>query len=405
VAEEGAYEVSLVRALPRSVLALGGELKNTICWARGTTARISASFENLRDAQCFALFGQAVRAWPADWGAAPDALAHDLHPEYLSSKLAQRCQSVVQPKWERPPCRDAGVSELQQIRGMEAPPTLWPGVPRVGVQHHAAHVAGCCAAEGVWDECLGIAFDGTGYGPDGTIWGGEFFRGSIPRGFTRIGRLRPFSLAGGERAIHEPWRIAAALARDAGIDWPRPAAVPDATFAIVRGMLAAGAPNVVQTSSAGRLFDGVAALLGVCTHATREAEAAIALEAAAANDHACRVQTTLPVACATAGDGVLELDWRPMVRALWDAHVRGAAVSAGAREFHAWLAQAVGNMCACLGSAPTLVAGGGVFWNKILTAALCDESARRGMRLVTPRRVPPSDAGISLGQAVLAAFA
>lgn len=407
-----ATSIRMARALPRGVLALGGELKNTVCWARGTTARVSRPFENLREASCFAAFAQTAELWPAAWGAAPAVLAHDLHPEYLSSKLARRCQSAVQSMWERPPCRDAAMIAPPLITEFcspntvaAAPPTLWPGVPRLGVQHHAAHVASCCAAEGVWDECLGIAFDGTGYGTDGTIWGGEFFRGSIPRGFTRVGRLRPFALVGGERAIHEPWRIAAALARDAEIAWPTPAAVRGATDAIVRTALAAGAPNVVRTSSAGRLFDGVAALLGVCTHATREAEAAIALEAAATNGTACGLQTTWSVECAPASDGVLELDWRPMLRALWDGHVRGAAVGDSARAFHAWLARAVGALCARLGSEPTLVAGGGVLWNKLFTADLRDECARRGVRLVLPRRVPPSDAGISLGQAVLAAFA
>jgi len=404
----GATELVLARALPRSVLALGGELKNTVCWAQGTTARLSAPVENLREEQQFQHFEQAARTWPAEWGAAPDVLAHDLHPEYLSSKLAQRSRVLACPvpptaAWERPPCRDAGVSELQQVRGMEAPPTLWPGVARVGVQHHAAHVASCCAAEDVWDDCMGIAFDGTGYGTDGTIWGGEFFRGSIARGFQRIGRLRPFALVGGERAIHEPWRIALALAHAAEVAWSTPKEVPDETGEIVQAALAAGAPNVVQTSSAGRLFDGVAALLGLCTTATREAEAAIALEQAAAG--ARGTLKAYPVEISIGAGGLLELDWRPMLRALWDGHTHGVALADSAAAFHQWLADAVGQLWARTAGQATLVASGGVLWNKVFCQRLQTVCAQHGVRLVLPQRVPPSDAGVALGQAVLAAFA
>ncbi|MCX7005252.1 MAG: hypothetical protein NTV22_18545 [bacterium] len=385
---EGATELALARALPRRVLALGGELKNTVCWASGTMTQLSAPVENLREEQNFQRFEQAARTWPAAWGAAPDVLAHDLHPEYLSSKLAQ---------WREPGGR------LQFALQQVAPPTLWPGVARIGVQHHAAHVASCCAAEDVWDECTGIAFDGTGYGTDGTIWGGEFFRGSIERGFQRIGRLRPFALVGGERAIHEPWRIALAMACTAGIAWPVPAEVRGEIAEIVRAALAAGAPNVVQTSSAGRLFDGVAALLGLRTTVTREAQAAIALEQAAAGAHG--MLAALPVEINVSADGVLELDWRPMLRALWAGHTRGVALADSAAAFHQWLAGAVGHLWERTAGPATLVASGGVLWNKVFTGHLQTVCAQRGVRLVLPRRVPPSDAGLALGQAVLAAFA
>jgi len=400
------------------VLALGGELKNTVCWACGTTARLSAPVENLREEPCFQHFEQAARTWPAAWGAAPDVLAHDLHPEYLSNKLAQRSRVMPWPvppaaAGERPPCRAADLTEPpppyteyrspNTAAAAPAPPTLWPGVARIGVQHHAAHVASCCAAEDVWDECTGIAFDGTGYGTDGTIWGGEFFRGSIERGFQRVGRLRPFALVGGERAMHEPWRIALAMACAAGIAWPVPAEVRGETAEIVRAALAASAPNVVQTSSVGRLFDGVAALLGLRTQVTREAQAAIALEQAAAGAHG--TLAAYPVEIGAGADGVLELDWRPMLRALWAGHTRGVALADSAAEFHQWLAGAVGHLWERTAGPATLVASGGVLWNKVFAGHLQTACAQRGVRLVLPRRVPPSDAGLALGQAVLAAFA
>jgi len=250
---------------------------------------------------------------------------------------------------------------------------------------------------------IGLAFDGTGYGSDGMTWGGEFFAGALTTGFKHTGRLRPFLLPGAERAIMEPWRIALALAHAAGIDdIAAPPGVAAATFAMVRCLLTAPVPTVVRTTSVGRLFDGLAALLGLCTFADREAQAARALEQAAA--HAGAVTDEYPVVCGRAEDGLWELDWRPMLRQAYVEQRHGAAPGVIAARFHAWLARASIALVMQAGETAVLVAGGGVLWNSLFKRHLAAQCGVHGIRLVTSRRVPPSDAGVALGQAVLAAY-
>jgi len=360
--------LDLTQRLPMPVLALGAELKSTVCLAHGASAELTEPAVDLQDAASFAAFMASLDALPRAAGVTPAVIAHDLHPDYLSTKAA----------------RDN---------------TVWPGVPRRAIQHHEAHVASCAASEGIWDSCIGLAFDGTGYGTDGTMWGGEFFVGSIVAGFKRVGRLRPMLLPGGPAAIREPWRLALALALEAGVDWPKPADVPDESWRVVHAL--AAQPTTLRSSSMGRLFDGVAALTGVCLRAGREAEAAIAIERAAGTTKAGLI---LPLPVTDIADGMFELDWRPLVTSL-AANVLKSTISSLAAAFHDALSAAVAEACARIaGSGPGIAASGGVFLNQRFTASLRSLLSGRGLWLVTPSRVPCSDAGLSLGQAVLSSF-
>ena len=366
-------ELALTRAIPGSTLGLGGELKNTLCCVTGKKAYLSGTFSDLKDAEVFDGWLTAVESMPEACGMIPESIAYDLHPEYLSHKAAKRAD-------------------------------LWPGVLRAGIQHHEAHVASCAAAEGIWHTTLGLAFDGTGYGTDGTIWGGEIFSGSIEKGFKRTGRFRPFVLPGGEAAIREPWRLAAGLACEAELPdieryWPD--SVGREQWEIVIRLCRTETIPRIMTSSAGRLFDGISALLGICTHAGMEAEAAIALERAAGVEAVHR-RYTLQV---TETAGILEIDWRPMIREIDSdlrAGIRGAAIAAA---FHDSLAATVAEVCADNASREgTVVGSGGVFWNKRFSKVLGKELELRKLQLITSGSIPPSDAGLSLGQAVLAGF-
>lgn len=362
--------IELARALPRAVLALGSETKNTVCCAAGSRAHVSAPRADLACAADYDDFLSAVHAWPAELGSAPARLAHDLHPEYISTKVALRSD-------------------------------IWPDVPRIAVQHHAAHIAACAAAEGVWDDCWGLACDGTGYGGDGTLWGGEILRGSIVSGFTRVARLRPIQLIGGSAAIREPWRIAFALAHDAGITWNKPDAVPDEAWRVARALCTNTALPRLYSSSAGRLFDGVSALLGVCSYAEQEAQAAMALEECAGTTPG-EPRCALP--WARAADDVMELDWRPLVQQLWADYNAGMPCQCLAARFHDTLAAAFVTFCAEHAGPQCIVCGGGVFFNRRFSHTVQVVAEQHGLHCVQPRALPPSDAALSLGQAVLAAF-
>jgi hydrogenase maturation protein HypF len=367
--------VHLKKPLATPVLALGAELKNTICCAEGTTAWLSAPLDDLADAECFARFEARVRSMPAECGVRPRLLAYDCHPAYLSTKFASR-------------------------------PDVLPGVPRVAVQHHEAHLAACAAAENVWGDVIGLAFDGTGYGSDGLLWGGEVFAGGLADGFARRGRFRPITLAGGSAAIREPWRLACALvtaACDTPLDaYPRPQDVPDEAWRVVHHLLAQGPGSGIRSSSLGRLFDGVSALIGLCTYAAREAEAAIALEQAAADTSE---DPLYDLPWLQTRDGLLECDWRPLVRAVVTDLDTARPPGEIAACFHDSLVVSVTEMLCTALPRPVsgvVLGGGGVFWNARLRDGLRAALSAAGLQLVTPTSLPPSDAGISLGQAVLA---
>jgi len=362
-------KIILTKPVLQPTLAFGGELKNTVCCAFGNKAVISEVLQNLEEKQCYDSFLNLIKELPKIVGVTPEIVVYDLHPEYISTKIAMQ--------------KD-----------------VWPKAKKVGIQHHHAHVASSLAAEGIFGEnILGLAFDGTGYGTDGTMWGGEFFVGSVEKGFSRVARFRPIKLIGQAVAIKEPWRIALALAKEAGINqFKKSDKVDEQTWQIVEKLLKL--PQETISSSVGRLFDGVAALMGLCTYANQEAEAAIILEKAAGT---VLSENLYQMPFEKNEDELWEIDWRPMIKEISKDLVSGISKEKIAAAFHDSLAQSVFELCKKIKNeykTSVVVASGGVFWNQRLTKKLNFLFEKN--EFIVSKKVPPSDAGLSLGQAVLA---
>ncbi len=308
--------LTLRTGFPRPVLACGAELKNTFCLARGRHAFVSHHIGDLENAETLRSFTEGIEHFRRLFDIDPQVVAHDLHPEYLSTKYALELDGV----------------ELH------------------GVQHHHAHIASCLADNGEEGPVIGVAFDGTGYGTDGTIWGGEFLAAGLAT-FERGGHLAPVPMPGGAAAIRQPWRMAAAYVEDPDVARRHPDRWPAVVAMAAKGI------NSPLTSSAGRLFDAAAAILGVRDTINYEGQAAIELE---------QLAETLTPAEAEAYPARLDL-----MRERYD-----------------------------LG---TVALSGGVFQNLLLLNATVARLEARGFRILTHSRVPCNDGGISLGQAVVAA--
>jgi hydrogenase maturation protein HypF len=303
----------------------------------------------------------------------PSVLAHDLHPEYATTRYA----------------RERALAE---------------GLECLAVQHHHAHMASALAEHGLAGPAIGVTFDGTGYGTDGTLWGGEFLVGDC-RSFRRAAHLRPVPLPGGERAVREPWRMALSVLLDAGLAGEAAdllgGRLPLLPLRGVERMIERRV-NAPLSSSAGRLFDAVAALCGVRDRTTFEGQAAMELEALAAEapeDGAYPFD--LP-----GGITPLVVDTRPLVRAVAADCRRGAARSGVARRFHRALAAIVGEVCGRLRAVTgvdTVVLSGGVFQNALLSAEAAARLAGEGFRVYAQERVPCNDGGLALGQLAVAA--
>jgi hydrogenase maturation protein HypF len=270
----------------------------------------------------------------------------------------------------------------------------------VAVQHHRAHVASVLAERGAFERrVLGVALDGTGYGDDAAIWGGEFFVGSLAEGFTRVAHLRQAVLAGGDAAARHPVQAAAGfLAQlDDPPDFTRPPfSFPD-RYQQACGLIRSGV-RVFPTTSAGRLFDTVAALVGYTRPITFEGQAAMWLEHLARGGDGDRIELPFPF---TGTD----IDWRPTLTAVVDARARGIAANVVARAFHRALAAAIAAASLTLAEhagVDAIVVSGGVAQNDLLLGDLRDAIGAAGMPLWTNHAVPPNDGGISLGQAALA---
>lgn len=366
----------------RPLLAVGAQLKHTFALADGQRVIVSPHLGDLSDADTFEAFEQGLAHLSRLSGIVPEIVAHDLHPGYLSTQYARRCLGAG---------RGGG-------RGLLVP-----------VQHHHAHLASCAAEHDLTEAFIGVAYDGLGAGSDGTFWGGEVMVADLAR-YRRVGRFGRVPLPGGEVAIRRPARMALAYlfgAERLGRTTVDPDAVrrftqrlSDREVEVVCRMMARGI-NSPLASSAGRLFDAVASLLGLCDEASYEGQAAIALESVAGS----RLGDELPWRIVHRG-GMSIYDPMPTVAAAAAGAAAGRPVATLAAAFHAAIVAATAALCAEAREASglrTVCLSGGVFQNRLLTSGLRQALSADGFDVYTNERVPTNDGGISYGQAAVAA--
>jgi len=357
----GLAPFSFGAALP-PVLAVGGDLKAALAVTGPFGIRCGQHIGDLETEAAQNVFLRQTLDFPELCGVRPRAVACDLHPGYHGTRLA---------------------GEM--------------GLPVVPVQHHHAHIAACLAEHEIEDEVLGVSWDGSGFGPDDTIWGGEFLL-ATRRDFRRIAHLRRFSLPGGELAIRQPRYAALGLLHEAGIsvaETTLSAAFTDEELAVARTQIERGL-NTPLTSSAGRLFDAIAALLGLRWHSEFEAQAAMELEFFAENESTGSELFPMPLD----RDGTV--NWEPMVRALLSDLASGAAVPSIAARFLETMSDAILGVARSVGK-PMVVLSGGCFQNVRLLERTVARLRGEGFTPLWSRRAPLNDGGLALGQAAVAA--
>ncbi|MBL0207891.1 MAG: carbamoyltransferase HypF [Propionivibrio sp.] len=356
--------------LPRagtSVLAFGAHLKSSVCLTRGNEAYLSPHIGDLDNAATCAFLEETVSRMQALLEIKPEIIAHDLHPDYFSTRAA---------------IEFAGRHNL----------------PVFAVAHHHAHIAAVCAEHGQSAPVLGLALDGVGLGPDGEAWGGELLRVEGAN-CQRLGHLRPLPLPGGDRAARQPWRMAAAILHEQGRNAEIKTRFQQAGAGTVATMLQRQL-NCPRTSSMGRLFDAAAGLLGLCAEMKYEAQAAILVEQAASR-HIEKYgwPRAIEEGWRIRADG--QLDLLPALASLDGAH----DVELAAAQFHATLVAALAawvEQAAKASGLETLACAGGCFHNALLSIGLRQTLEQRGIIVLAPARLSPGDAAIALGQAWVA---
>jgi hydrogenase maturation protein HypF len=364
------FPIHLPQELP-AVLAAGPELKNTFCLTKERYAFVSHHIGDMENYETLMAFEAGVDHFERLFRVEPQAIAYDLHPDYLSTRYALRRAAA-------------------------------DGLPCVGVQHHHAHVAACMADNGLDGArpVIGVSMDGTGYGDDGTIWGGEFLVADY------LGYVRPYHLAtvgmpGGEAAVREPWRLALAHLAKAGVEWnddlPPARAADERARKVVQAMLEQGI-NVPLTSSMGRLFDAVAALCGVRQRVNYEAQAAIELEALVDPSETRAYQFGIEGA---------EIETAPLVQEIVSDLRAGEKVPAVSARFHNGVAAMILSVCERIRAQfglESVVLSGGVWQNMALLGKVVRLLREAKFHVYIHRQVPANDGGISLGQAVVAGY-
>jgi hydrogenase maturation protein HypF len=357
--------------LAPQLLAAGGHLKNTVAISVGNDVFISQHIGDLQNKEAAEAFRRVIEDFRSLYQVHPSHVAADLHPDYLSTRVAKEI-----------------------------------GLPLMQIQHHYAHVASCMAENQLEGRVLGVSWDGTGYGTDGVIWGGEFLL-TDEASFERVGSFRRFRLPGSEKAVREPRRAAVGLLFETmgGAVFERPDLAPVSSFRnselpILRRMLTSGL-NSPWTSSAGRLFDAVASIAGLRQRASFEGQAAMELEFAREGYEG---REAYPIDIVEGDGGILTVDWERLALAVLSDCAGRGAVGEISNKFHNALAEAVVAVASRIGE-PRVVLTGGCFQNRYLTERTVGRLAEEGFRPYWHQRVPPNDGGISLGQIVAASRA
>ncbi|MCX8043980.1 MAG: carbamoyltransferase HypF [Desulfobacterota bacterium] len=354
------------------VLALGPHLKATVCILKNDQAFVSQHLGDMDTPQARDFFHESIELLRHITQCTPDIIAHDMHPGYYSTRVALEMGGRL----------------------------------RIAVQHHHAHIVSCMAENRINRPVIGIAMDGTGYGDDGMVWGGEFLVADAS-GYRRAGHIAYFKLPGGAQAVREPWRCAAGLLREAyGSRWIEKAVrlglVPEKSAGLLIEKSMEQGINAPLTSSLGRVFDAVAALLGVRQRTSFEGQAAMELEAVAAGCDDTEVAVPFDI---REHEGVFLLDLRSTVAALCEYRCAGTAPAMLAKAFHQMLCRACTAMAERIRAATgiaSVVLSGGCFQNKQLLEGCSAALQRSGFSVAVHRLVPPNDGGIALGQAVIA---
>jgi len=352
-----------------SVLAVGAELKNTICLTRGDRAFLSQHIGDLKNLEVYESFRNTISHMRRLLEVEPQRVAHDLHPDYYSTRYA---------------LEDSGL-------------------PAVAVQHHHAHLASCLAEHGISEPAIGVVFDGIGYGADGHIWGGEFLVGDLKE-YRRVGHLRYQPMPGGDLAAREPWRMALSYLQSAIGEVPSElkcfSGIAKNELRLVSKAMERRI-NTPLTSSCGRLFDAVAALIGLRQVITFEGQAAMELEMLADPDQSKAYPWRL-----SHQDDLIICDPAQMIEAIIKDHLSGVGADRIAGSFHLSLATMIEEVCVELQRQTGLkqvVLSGGVFQNCLLTEMVVRRLEKAGLTVLTHSLVPPNDGGLALGQAVVAA--
>jgi len=361
--------IKLKQTFPVPVLAVGGHLKNTFCLGKDQQAFVSHHIGDLENLETLTAFREGIEHFKRLFDIQPQAIAYDLHPDYLATNYAAN---------------------------LDFP-------HKIGVQHHHAHIASVLAEHDINTKVIGVAADGTGYGTDGTIWGGEIMIADL-RGFERVAHLATFALPGGEQAILQPWRVGAVLLQQAygdaflGLDIPFVRQLDRDRWHVFAQMIARNL-NSPRTSSIGRLFDAVSALLDVRAEVMYEGQAAIELEMLAepsSEGYPFKISDGMP----------MQMDVRSTIRAIVEDIQRGVSTAVIAGRFHRTITEMLVAVCdrlRALSGLQAVALSGGVFQNGLLLEQTLALLKARGFETYINRQVPPNDGGLSLGQAAVAA--
>jgi hydrogenase maturation protein HypF len=384
-------KITLPYKIKSGVLAFGAQSKSAFCFAKGNIAYLSGSGGDLSDLGNFKKFENQIKLLQKKFNIKPDIIACDLHPEYISTKLAH--------DWAKGTPYHKGTGQVER---------------RVKkIQHHEAHVVSCIADNDIKGRVIGVAFDGAGFGPDGNIWGGEFFIGGA-KGFKRAAHLKYIAMPGAEASIKEPWRMAFSYLYDIyGKD----------TASKILNRLDKKKMDILEqavdkkinsplTSSVGRLFDGISSIIGICDFAGYEGEAAIKLEKiiqgighpALQGYGAGRAESGYSFKYKDE-NGIIIIDWGPTIRGVARDLKAGVKKPEISLKFHNAICDMIKDVCNILKKKykiKKVCMSGGVFQNKYLSGRLKPMLVKEGFNVYGHKKVPTHDGGIALGQAILA---